>query len=91
MLRYQFFGCITFLALLWKLRKFLETADVFGKNGKYNLYLDKDMFLNFVILGIKLNKFSSALEEQIFLKFYKISFMEIVFITYIERNLDGVR
>ena len=34
-------------------------ADVFGKNGKYTLYLDVRLLI-FVIPGIKLNKFLSA-------------------------------
>lgn len=57
-------------------------ADVFGKNGKYTLYLDV-ILLIFVIPGIKLNNFLSAWEKQIFLKSYKFS--------DIERNLEGLR
>ena len=34
-------------------------ANVFGKNGKYTLYLDVRLLI-FVIPGIKLNKFLSA-------------------------------
>ena len=37
-------------------------ADVFGKNGKYTLYLDVRLLI-FVIPGIKLNKFLSAREK----------------------------
>ena len=48
MLRYQCFGCVNFFSFDVEVQEISENcAVVFGKNGKYALYLDVRHFIEF--------------------------------------------
>ena len=80
MLRYQCFGCVNFFSFDVEVQEISENcAVVFGKNGKYALYLDVRHFIEFCYPRSKV--------KQIFKCLRRIDFPEVLQILSFRNHL----
>ena len=71
MLRYQCFGCVNFFVFYVEVQEIsVNCAVVFGKNGKYTLYLDVRYFIEFCYPRNKI--------KQIFKCLRRIDFAQVL-------------